>query len=310
MKRKHKKENNIKETILIICIILIVFCIIKIVSKTKNIRYDTINLVIADKNITLELNNDIIKKENNMYLSFEDIKKFIDSSIYFEEESNTIIMTSDKKLASMKLEEEQIIINGAIQKIYGKSFKEKDIIYIPISELKNVYDMDFAYNENTNIITIDYISKELKKAYVSKNIKVRQNKEGLPNNIEKIKKGNWVIVFEIENGISKIRTQNGNIGYIKTKYLNNFITERENLLDTTENEHEEYLEKFISQEDIYCFDKRNKLINDIWLEAVKGDYKAVKIKCDNEGEETQRIKIELVPFLKESGIYTIIDRKD
>lgn len=307
MKKKQKKTRNIKRAILIISIILIVFCVIKIFSKTKNIRYNNINLIISDKNITSDLNNDIIKREDVIYLSYADIQKFVDNTIFFEEESKTVIMTSDKKLASIKLDEEEITINGAIQKIYCKAFEENNIIYLPISELKNVYDIEIEYNESTNIVTIDYLSKKLQKAYVSKNVKIKQSKDRFSNYIEKVKKGNWVIFFEDEEGKAKIRTQNGKIGYVKTKYLDNFVSEREDLLDSENISFEKYLELDISKKDISNFEKRSKLISDIWLEAVKGDYRAVKIKYNNEKEEITRLKIELTPFLKESGIYTIIN---
>lgn len=307
MKKKQKKTKNIKKAILIIIIILIVFCVIKIFSKTKNVRYNNINLIISDKNITSDLNTDIVKKEDVIYLSYMDIQKFIDNTIFYEEESRTVIMTSDKKLASIKLDEEEITINGSIQKIYCKAFEENNIIYLPISELKNVYDIEIEYNESTNIVTIDYLSKGLKKAYVSKNVKIKQSKDRFSNYIEKVKKGNWVIFFEDEEGKSRIRTQNGNIGYVKTKYLDNFFIEREDFLDSENISFERYLEFDISKKDISNFEKRSKLINDIWLEAVKGDYRAVKIKYNNEKEETARLKIELNPFLKESGIYTIIN---
>lgn len=307
MKKKQKKTKNIKKAILIIIIILIVFCVIKIFSKTKNVRYNNINLIISDKNITSDLNTDLVKKEDVIYLSYMDIQKFIDNTIFYEEESRTVIMTSDKKLASIKLDEEEITINGSIQKIYCKAFEENNIIYLPISELKNVYDIEIEYNESTNIVTIDYLSKGLKKAYVSKNVKIKQSKDRFSNYIEKVKKGNWVIFFEDEEGKSKIRTQNGNIGYVKTKYLDNFVIEREDFLDSENISFERYLEFDISKKDISNFEKRSKLINDIWLEAVKGDYRAVKIKYNNEKEETARLKIELNPFLKESGIYTIIN---
>ena len=307
MKKNHKKEKKQKNIVFFIIAIVLVFLIIKYFSGNKYERNEITNIFIDNNNITSNINNEIKIKDDIIYMSINDIKQFIDKTIYIEDKTDTIIMTSDKKLASIKINEKIITVNGTKINIYCTPFEENQIIYVPISEMENVYDIDLQYNKETNIVTIDFLFNKLDKAYVSKNVKLKKENKRFSNNLEKIEKGNWIIYISEENGMAKVRTQNGNIGYIKKKYLNNFIIERENM-SFEENEPEgSFLEYSIQNNDISTYEKRFKIINDIWTKAVNKDIMKVKINNSNDREGIERFKIEIIPFLKESGIYTIFN---
>ena len=317
MKNKHQKnkdnkikKRNVKTTInkrivIIPIIILSILLIIKIFDNTKLTKNEYTNIVINNNNETSKLNDKIIKKDNIIYMSIEDIKELIDNTIFLEKESDLIVMTSDKKLASIKCGENVLKINGSSQKLYCTTIEENDKIYIPISELQYVYDMQLEYKENTNIVIIDFLNNKLEKAYLKKNKCIKSDHKVLSKDVEKIKKGNWIIYDSEENGWAKVRSQNGNIGYIKKKNLDNFVIEREKMNPMQNEETDKYIEVDISKEDISDFSKREKLINKVWLDAVKNSYVTVKIICNKENIDVERLKIEIVPFLKESGIYTI-----
>ena len=62
----------------------------------------------------------------------------------------------------LELDKDTIEINGSKIDIKGQAFKNKqDVIYIPISEMQNVYDIEFKYVESTKNIIIDSYSKAL-----------------------------------------------------------------------------------------------------------------------------------------------------
>ena len=48
-------------------------------------------------------------------MSIEDIQKFIDKTIYQEQETGLIITTSERKIATLKQDEDKIEINGSNQ---------------------------------------------------------------------------------------------------------------------------------------------------------------------------------------------------
>ena len=116
---------------------------------------------------------------------------------------------------------------------------------------------------------------------------------------------NWLIFINEEDGIAKVRTQTGKIGYVKKKQLDDFVTERENLEENNDNNTQQsnILEYDITKKDISTFEKRQNIINLILQEAIKNGKMYVKIiNNGTDSEEYQRFKIESVPMLKECGI--------
>ena len=305
---KKKRKNN--KRILMICLVLILLIIILvIVKKQENEVPNNTMLIISNQDVTDNLENDMIIKDEIIYISFEDIKKYLDQNIY-QEGKNLIITTSDKKVAKLEIDKDEIIINGSKISIEGQPFKnEQNKVYIPISEMKNVYDIDLSYNKESKIITIDYYSKELIKAYAKKNITIKSEKSKSSQTIEKVKKGNWLIYISEEDGWAKVRTQNGKIGYIKYKSLTNFVKERENMkLESSTKENEQYLEKDITKENISTYKEREKLINTILNDTVNKSYTAVKIKYENDSNQYfERFQLEVKPILKECGISVVFN---
>ena len=298
-KRRKLDPKKILRLVLIIILIIIVFIII------KNIKKDAVPdktiLILEIEDTTSNLEKDIIKKDGIIYFSLDDTKKFLDKNIYQEDKDGLIITSGEKKIAALKIDNNKVKINGSSININGEAFKnEEGTIYLPISEMENIYDIDFSYNEKSNIITIDYYSKQLIKAYTKKKVAVKAEKSGFSKSIEKVKKGNWVIYISEENGWAKIRTQSGKIGYIKSNKLANFVTEREDMQEK-ETKIDKQLKIDISNKDISTLNKREKIINQILMQAVSKNYKGVKITYKNK-KEIDRFKIEIEPILKECGI--------
>lgn len=187
------------------------------------------NLVINHKNVTSYLKNDILIKDNIIYLSKPDIANFFDPYIYDEKESNQIITTYDKKIAAIGFEENSITINGSKKTIYAHAIQKDNTEYLPISEMKDVYDIEIENIEKTKVITMDSLNKEQKRAIVSSNLPVKSSTNFIAKTVDRIKKGDSVIVISNEKGYSKIRTEKGKIGYVKTSKLENEYTVREKM---------------------------------------------------------------------------------
>ncbi len=303
-KSKHKKNKNNKSLFIafVVIFILIIFVVIKN-SKTEN-KNENIELVLNNEDVTSKLQSKIIDENEKIYMSFNDIKELIDSTIY-QEDTGLIITASSKKIATFKENENTININGSEQKDENVVIEKDGQKYIAISELENVYDYEFKYNSETNIVTIDSLNKKSEKAYAVKKIKIKENEKIISKTIEKVNKGNWLYFISEQNGIAKVRTQDGKIGYVKTKNLDNFVTEREDLKENKTNniEDEQCLIYDLSKKDITTFEKRQNIINLILQEAIKNDKMYVKITYNSSEEEAyNRFKIEVVPILGECGI--------
>lgn len=301
--KKNKKRNNksYKKIAFVVMLILIVGIFIKN-SNNKN-EEEKIQIIIDNNNITTELKDSLIKENEKIYMSFDDIQKFLDNTIYKENETNLIITTSPKKIATLKYGEDTISINSSIQKEKNVIIEKNEKDYIAISELENVYDYEFKYISINNTVTIDSLNKKMIKAYTKKNIKVKEKNNIVSRTVDKVEKGNWLIYISEEKGMAKVRTQNGKIGYVKTKYLDNFITEREDFNESNNSVSEKKLEYDISKKDITTFEKRQNIINLILQEATKNDKMYVKIIYNGTSEqEYNRFKIEIAPILNECGI--------
>ena len=197
--------------------------------KNKNI-----NLVINNKNVTSNLKKEIIIEDGNIYLSKQDIGNFFDKYIYEDKENNQIITTYDTKVAAISLDSEEITINGTKKETSGKVIQKDNIIYIPITDLENVYGIDIKYIEDSKVLVLDSVTKEQKKAIVTKNVSVKSSKKFIAKTVERVKKGSYVVVVSEENGYARIRTENGKLGYVKLNKLANIVTVREEIKETSQ----------------------------------------------------------------------------
>lgn len=225
-----KKKKIIKRFIIIVAIIIL--AIIAYIANDFIIldKNEKTNLVINNNNITSNLKNDILIENDIIYLSKQDIANFFDKYIYEEKENNKIITTYDKKIASIGFEGNTININGSDKKIYANAKKVDDIIYLPISEMKDVYGIEIQNIKESKVITIDSTSKEQKKAMVSSDSAIKATTKFIAKTIDRVKKGSYVVVVsKTDDGWTKIRTENGKVGFIKSKNLVNEVTIRENM---------------------------------------------------------------------------------
>ncbi|MCI8761170.1 MAG: hypothetical protein HFJ34_08755 [Clostridia bacterium] len=226
---EQKKKMIIRTFFIMVAIILVAFIALIandyiILDKNKKT-----NLVINNRNVTSNLKNDVLIEDNIIYLSKSDIANFFDKYIYDEEQSNQIITTYDKKIAAIGFEENTIQINGSKKNIYAHAIQKGEVEYLPISEMKDVYDIEIQYIENTKVVTMDSFNKEQKRAIVSSNLPVKSSTNLIAKTVDRIKKGDSVIVVSSDKGYSKIRTENGKLGYIKTDKLENEYIVREQM---------------------------------------------------------------------------------
>lgn len=305
-KINHKKGNNksYKTIAFVVVFIIIIVIIINLKNAPKKLSYENIQIILNNDNITAKLQDEIMVEDEKVYMSFHDVGQFLDKTIYQEEGTGLIITTSNKKIATIKKDADNITINGANQKVKDMLIEKDEKIYIAISQLENVYDYECNYIADSNVVTIDNLNKKFIKTYAKKKIKIKEENKMFSKVIDKVEKGNWLIYISEEKGIAKVRTQNGAIGYVKKSLLDNFITEREDFIEATNTSSEEkVLEYDITKKDISNFEKRSNIINLILQEAIKSDKMYVKIIYNGtNNSEFERFKIEIVPVLQECGI--------
>ena len=226
----NKKKKRIK-TIFFTIIAIIVLAIIAFIANDHIIlgKNKTTNLIINNKNVTENLKKDILIQNGEIYISKQDLGNFFDKYIYEDKETEQVITTYNKKIAEIGFENDIININGSEKSTYTHAIKQDDTTYLPIEELKDVYDIEISYKEGSKALIIDSTSKRQEKAVVSSNLAVKSSTKFISKTIDRVKKGEIVILISENDGYSKIRTENGKIGYVKSKKITNKVTVRQDM---------------------------------------------------------------------------------
>ena len=194
----------------------------------KNKNADKINVIINNGDVTDGMKFAPYIEDGIVYISTKDIANFFDENIFYDNKYNQIITTSDMKIATLKIDDKEMNVNGAKIKIYGTATKKDGQFYLPFSELKDVYNVEVDYHEKANIITIDSLNREQKRGNASKNTSIKYKETSFSKTVAKANKGDSLYVISQDNsGWTKVRTNEGIIGY--TKNITNIYTARENL---------------------------------------------------------------------------------
>lgn len=242
MKKKNKKvvkvEHAIRRiTIIAILLAAIIFLITVAPNYVKEANSDKINLIINNNNITGRLKNDIVVENGIPYLSTADFKIFFDE--FLIEDNNSIITTSNTKTVKISTETNTMNINGANEKLQNNICKRNSNYYLPIKEMASVYNYEYDYKNG--IVIIDSLNKKFVQATSSKNQEVKFKATTFSKAIEKVKRGDILTIVQDThknvdsevNGYLRVRTQNGNMGYIKQTNIIGRNVVRDNLDENT-----------------------------------------------------------------------------
>jgi len=228
---KKEKNNKIIKGIFFTILAAIILFIVAYKANDYIIlgKNKTINLVINNRNVTLNLKKDILIETDEIYISKQDLGNFFDKYIYEDTPNNQIVTTYNTKIATISLEENKMTINGSNKETYAHAKKVNNTIYLPIQELKDVYGIEIKYIADTKVLIIDSTSREQKKAIITKNVAVKSSTRFIAKTIDRVEKGSYVVVISDENGHAKIRTENGKIGYVKSNKIANTVVVREQI---------------------------------------------------------------------------------
>ena len=230
--KREKKTGKKIAGVVIIIIILIVMIVFGIKITPNYIKQDSdnIKLVINYSDVTNYLKADVYKDENGtIYLSKEDLANFYDEFIYYDEQYNQIVTTSNDKISVMQLNSNKKEVNGQELDMQNKILEKDNKYFIPFSEVASIYNVQMSFIEETNTVVLDSIDRELKQVNTTENVNIKYKSTIFSKTIEKIKRDDSLIIVpltdEQKNLIPsdwlKVRTPKGNLGYVQSKYIAN-----------------------------------------------------------------------------------------
>lgn len=230
-----EKRFYIYKLIVVLGFALAVWFVLK--TATNYIKDDIVgktNLVINNSNTTKNLKNDVIVENGVVYVSTKDIANFFDDHIFYDNKYDQIITTSETKVATLKLNENKAKVNGSTVDLVASAKKIGEQFYLPFSEIsESVYNVETTYIKDTNTVVLVSLDRELTYANSGKKNSVKSNPTMFSKTVDKIEKGDNVTVIPSKNGDendwTKVTTENGKIGYVKTTTLANTKKIRDNL---------------------------------------------------------------------------------
>ncbi len=262
--------------IIIVYLISVIFAAFISIDRIID-KYSTEDKVVAffeSGKINLLIEDELINSKappvingNEIFIPFDIVKKYIDSTIYKEADGSVVTVTSGDKVIRMKDGELQAYVNMEPVELDMTARYIDNVLYVPVVIFSEIFKIEAVYNEGSNVVIIDYlknyehrgvvnpqISVETetadgvtikKKTTAQKTVAVRSGKS-IKNPIYKEigKSGESVDVYTIEGAWAKIRTVEGIVGYVETRFLTSEINYEEltvNLIRRTPDELEDII---------------------------------------------------------------------
>lgn len=232
---KKKSKIGIIIAIIIIALVLIVGAIGGYYVINRNYivsKINQTNLIINNSNATSSLKNNVYIKDGVVYVSKPDIYNFFDNTIIYDEKYNQVVTTSSTKIASLPIDSKQIQVNSSNTTIKAGAIILDEVAYVPISELDEVYNIKTTYVESEDLVYIDSLDRKQQTARLKKDSSIKYKPTIISSTLAKAKQGDTLTIanrsdYPVPNGWTRVRTENGTLGYIQTGKLNEFKTIRE-----------------------------------------------------------------------------------
>ena len=324
MKKKRLKINKkkfIPRIILLIGIIILLIIIANSGGKEETSQITKPRLIVDTVDVTENLVHEIyIDKNAVLYLSNDDIKNIFDKNLYFEEETGKIITTSGTKTAAIDINNNTMEVNSASLLLENSIMKIENVVYLPVSEITNIYNIEVKNTENTAVILSLY--KALTTVSAKKNIALKEDTGLFSKTIQQIEKGQEIVFIENaeKNGWYKVMTYEGNIGLVKSNEVSEKKQIRIDMDDSDFTSKEPDLENAIEltyrslkTDNMKDFSSRKKIVEDTISSILSKEKYTVKLnlnKVEVESNLLERFIIELIPRLKEIGASLAIINND
>ena len=212
-----------------LCIFTGIFFLYKYVpnAETVSYSYDEPTLIIEDDVIT-DNDDSLLIEDNNIFLSYDTIKKFIDPNIFYDENEGTIVITTINKVIKAKINEDKASVNEREVQLKNSIIKFNNILYIPIELFPEDYKTDIRYIKERNTVIIDFKDRQYPIGEVyTVNGTVRTGPSiKSPLLLGKVEEGSKLLIFEEYDKWYKIRTEEGIVGFIEKRYVKKDLVQK------------------------------------------------------------------------------------
>lgn len=166
--------------------------------------------------------NGPFEKEGGIYIAIDTIKETIDKNIFFDKIANTLIVTTYDKLVKFKIDDGKKSVNLSYIDCKYPAIKNDDIVYVPINELEDVYNIDIKYDKKNNIVSLDK-KGQAGQTVLYNSVKIYENISTGSKVLGTINKNDKVVVYYDNFRHSrwyKIKDEEGKVGYVSKNNIN------------------------------------------------------------------------------------------
>lgn len=233
MKRKTlnkfaKRRRIALLAIVTILILVLIFLILNLFGDKKHKIPEKISLML--NNEIVELQKEMYKEDEKIYISKEDIVKLFDETLYYNEAEKELITTFNTHIALLKVDETFMVLNDSNVELKGVLTEKDNTVYLPLTDLGIVYDVEIEYSDEYNRVILSSTQEEKKQSITLKKANVYEKPKKFSKKVETLDMSEYVVVLGQEKKYKKVRTENGNIGYIKESKISNEETIREKMV--------------------------------------------------------------------------------
>ena len=222
-----RKKHKLILTLVFLSIVALSALLYKTLPSFKTIVSDKafeefqsgqINAVIGGERVSLE--SPIMVKDGKLYFPIDFVKKHISSDMFWDEEEHVLTITNPKELIRLRPGKATYEINYEKHKLKEAVELNNDKVYIPYSLLEEKYNITASYNEEMSLVILDDTTIDrVVGAIIHSSAKVRTEPDKKSPILQTVYQDEQVMTYGSQDKWTKVRTLEGNIGYINEEQV-------------------------------------------------------------------------------------------
>lgn len=180
------------------------------------------NLVYEDQRVGLRDPVKII--DGNVYISYEVIDNYLDTILFYDDAEKVMTITDVKNVLRLYPNKDEGLLNGKKVKVNYILKEINGKLYVPADLLKDKAGIEVISGEENKLFILDNIANKKDVATIKRITSVRTRPLQKTTVLKNLKKGEKVVVFSIEDGFARIRSEQGIIGYIPENNMSDIVT--------------------------------------------------------------------------------------
>lgn len=217
-------------SVAVIVLIIVAALVIKKLTPSKEVMDLTEYYQVDSDKVLVVLQNQISEEQGlfldgTIYVSYNIVSEYLNQRFYWDENENILIYTTQAEVVKTEIGSSDYYVNKSKKSVSYQIVKTiGNQVYVALDYVKLFSNIEYEFFEKPNRVVIqydwgnDYLYSEVKK-----DTQLRYSASIKSDILVQLKKGdvlNYIETDEVEDSkFRKVMTNDGIIGYVKTKYV-------------------------------------------------------------------------------------------